>query len=127
MARFVGIPAIPETDLTAGEVVLFNAIKENLELLAGIRGSKAEGLRAIRKEEVQIQGLGNSTVDTVGSSKLTVRGQGFNIQDATVPSLEDYTKLINDFLVVKQDIATLANEIRILREALNTLIVQLRS
>ena len=127
MARFVGIPAIPETDLTAGEVVLFNAIKENLELLAGIRGSKAEGLRAIRKEEVQIQGLGNSGIDTVGSSKLTVRGQGFNIQDATVPSLEDYTKLINDFLVVKQDIATLANEIRILREALNTLIVQLRS
>lgn len=127
MARFVGIPAIPEDDLSEGQVVLFNAFKENLELLAGIRGANASSIRAIRKEEVRVTGVPPQASQNVGTSQLTVRGQGFKIEDATVPSLEDYTKLINDVLQVKNDIAALATETNALRATLEALIEQLRS
>jgi len=110
--RFVAIPNIPPIGIPEWQASILSAMKENIELLIGVRGDSST--RAIVK--------GQFTVTNPPSQimrKVTAEGLGYTINGVTVPSLEDYGRLI-------VDVQQLANDVANLRATLNTLINQLK-
>lgn len=110
--NFVSIPAVPQTGLSQIELATLVALKENVELLTGARGGARK--RAITKEE--------ATIDLAPGQEMrqvSALGRALSINGATVPTAEDYVKLV-------QDVQELANDVANLRNSLNTLITRLR-
>lgn len=110
--RFSAVPNIPQQGLTDWQFNTLNAMKENLELLTGARGNTA-GV-AITKGAVTV-----ADAPTQSMQRVTAEGTGYTISGVTVPSIDDYAKLI---LNVQQ----LANDVAAIRVTLNTLINQLK-
>lgn len=110
--RFSAIPNIPQQGLTDWQFVTLNAMKENLDLLTGARGSITG--TAITKGSVTVVDAPTQTMQ-----RVTAEGTGYTISGVTVPSIDDYAKLV---LNVQQ----LANDVAALRTTLNTLINQLK-
>lgn len=110
--RFSAIPSIPQQGMTDWQFSTLNAMKDNIELLTGARGNTA-GV-AITKGAVTV-------VDAPAQSmqRVTAEGTGYTISGVTVPSLDDYGKLVSN-------VQQLANDVASLRTTLNTLINQLK-
>lgn len=111
--RFTAIPAIPQGGLTDWQFNTLTAMKENLELLTGARGTD-NSVRAVVAGQVSVA---NPPAQTM--TRVTAQGTGFTIGGATVPSLDDYGKLVSD-------VQQLANDVANLRATVNTLINQLK-
>ena len=111
--RFAAIPSIPQGGLTDWQFNTLTAMKENLELLTGARGSD-NSVRAVVKGQVTVANPPTQTM-----TRVTAQGTGFTISGATVPSLDDYSKLVSD-------VQQLANDVANLRATVNTLINQLK-
>ena len=111
--RFTAIPAIPQTGLTDWQFNTLNSMKENLELLTGARGS-SNATRAIVAGQVGVQPAPAQTM-----TQVTATGAGYTIGGVTVPSLDDYAKLV-------QNVQLLANDVAVLRNTVNVLISQLK-
>ena len=110
--RFSAIPNIPQQGLTDWQFVTLNAMKENLDLLTGARGSITG--TAITKGSVTAVDAPTQTMQ-----RVTAEGTGYTISGVTVPSLDDYGKLVTN-------VQQLANDVAALRTTLNTLINQLK-
>jgi hypothetical protein len=110
--RFSAIPAIPQQGLTDWQFQTLNAMKENLELLTGARGGNAGA--AITRGAVTVTAAPTQTMQ-----RVTAEGAGFTISGVTVPSIDDYAKLINN-------VQQLANDVAALRNTVNALINQLK-
>jgi hypothetical protein len=114
MSRFTAIPTIPQSGVDYWQSQTFSALKENIELLAGT-GTELDGAsRAITKGQVSI-----TSTPTQNMTRVTASGTGYTISGVTVPSLDDYAKLVSD-------VQNLANDVVNLRSAVNILISQLR-
>jgi hypothetical protein len=114
MSRFTAIPTIPQSGVDYWQSQTFSALKENIELLAGT-GTELDGAsRAITKGQINVE-----SAPTQNLTRVTASGQGYTISDVTVPSLDDYAKLISD-------VQTLAGDVANLRGTVNALINQLR-
>jgi hypothetical protein len=111
--RFTAIPSVPQQGLTDWQFNTLNAMKENIELLIGSRGSD-NSVRAIVSGQVTVS---NPAAQTM--TRVTASGSGYTLNNVTVPSLDDYVKLVSD-------VQLLANDVAALRTTLNTLINQLR-
>ena len=111
--RFAAIPSIPQGGLTDWQFNTLTAMKENLELLTGARGAD-NSVRAVVKGQVTVP-----NPPTQNMTRVTAQGTGFTIGGATVPSLDDYSKLVSD-------VQQLANDVANLRATVNTLINQLK-
>jgi len=111
--RFTAIPSIPQQGLTDWQFNTLNAMKENLELLVGSRGAD-NSVRAVVSGQVTVS---NPAAQTM--SRVTATGSGYTLNNVTVPSLDDYTKLVSD-------VQLLANDVAALRATVNTLINQLK-
>jgi hypothetical protein len=114
MARFTGIPDIPQSGVDEWQFRALEAIKQNVELLTGTRNEQDGASTAVLR----------STVTTRAPTQaqfqgLSARGTGFTLGGVQVPSLDDYTALLRDFQALSQDVATL-------RETVASLITQLR-
>jgi hypothetical protein len=112
--RFAAIPAIPQAGLTNWQGSVLSALKENVELLTGARRGGGTSGQAVYRGQV--------SVSSPASQKMTrtsAQGTGYTISDVTVPSLDDYTKLLSD-------VQTLADDVAALRATVNTLITQLK-
>lgn len=114
MARFSGIPSVPITGLEPAQARLFSAIKENVELLTGQRGTQAAGSAALTRDQINIRALPEGVFRNV-----TAQGDGFNIQGSEVVALADYRRALDD-------IQRLAQDVRTLREYVSVLTNQLR-
>jgi hypothetical protein len=114
MARFTGVPEIPQSGIDEWQYRTLEAIKQNVELLAGIRGEADGASAAILRSSVAVRVPSN-----IAFRGLSARGAGFTINNVQVPSLDDYTQLLQDFQRLSQDVATL-------RSVVSTLINQLR-
>ena len=101
MARFVGIPAIPTTDMADWESQVFHAIKENVELLCGTRGESDGASKAVTN--------GNISVSSMEQQDMRV-----------VSGIVDLADLVDTVQV-------LANDLAEQRTTLNTLIEQLKA
>lgn len=114
MPRFTAIPAIPTADISDWQGQVLNRMKENVELLCGIRGEADGASRAITDDRITIK-----TYDDPTFTRVSATGEGFTINNVNVASLADFGRLIND-------VQLLANDVAIMREMLNTIITQLK-
>lgn len=112
--RFSAIPSIPQQGLSDWQFTTLNAMKENIELLTGARGNGTSSAAAVTRSSVTVANAPTQTMQ-----RVTAEGTGFTISGVTVPSLEDYGRLI---LNVQQ----LANDVAALRNTVNALINQLK-
>ena len=102
--RYSGIPAVPTTGVDEWQVRMLSAIKENVELLAGIRGENDLASKAITKAQVSNlaepvgQNMTNVSAAGAGVNVLTsfsISGNVVTITgQASVPVLEDYKILL---------------------------------
>lgn len=111
--RFTAIPSIPQGGLTDWQFNTLTAMKENIELLIGARGSD-NSVRAIVGGQVTVA---NPVAQTM--TRVTATGAGFTISGVNVPSADDYFKLVSD-------VQQLANDVANLRATVNTLVNQLK-
>lgn len=114
MARFVGIPEIPEQGLDETQFQLLDAMKQNLELVTGTRGETDSASAAVTK--------GSLTVPSPPAQQMTrisATGAGVTISNVSIPTLTDYGALL-------QDVQTLATDVANLRATVAILVRQLR-
>ena len=109
--RFTALPNIPQQGLTDWQFTTLNAMKENIELLTGARGNATA---AVTRGSVTVQ-----NAPTQNMQRVTADGSGFTISGVTVPSLDDYTKLVTN-------VQQLANDVAALRNTVNALLNQLK-
>lgn len=119
MARFAGIPSVPEGVAGEWQSTILQSLKENVEALTGQRGDRALGSRAVVRDDIRVQNISEQVF-----TGLTARGDGFTItipsgDTVQTPALEDYTRLVNDVTI-------LGEEVRLLRSTLNFLIAELK-
>jgi len=114
-AKFTAMPEVPHGGLGPMEYELLNSLKQNVELLTGMRGQAGTFNRAITSGQVTVE-----PAKLQGGQQITATGAGVSIEGAAVPTLEDYAQLMTD-------VQTVMNDLSALRATLNTLIQQLRS
>lgn len=109
--QFTAIPTVPQQGLNDWQFQTLNAMKENIELLTGVRGT---GAAAVIRGAVTVAGAPTQTMQ-----RVTAQGAGFTISGQNVPSLDDYAQLIGN-------VQQLANDVAALRATVNALINQLK-
>lgn len=114
MARFTAVPSVPTGNVTEWQGQILRSLKENVELLAGIRGEADLQSKALTRGQLRVNSAPNPTF-----SRVTATGKGYTISGQNVPDLDDYGKLIND-------VQLLANDVVALRNTVNSLIAQLK-
>lgn len=115
MARFTGIPALPQAGVEEWQYRFLSAVKQNMELLIGTRGEQDGSSRAVTKASITVGSVPNPSLQALSAS-----GAGFTVGGAQVPSLADYQALLSDVQRLNSDVAQL-------RTTVNTLISQLRN
>jgi len=115
MARFTGIPALPQSGVDEWQMRLLDALKQNVELLTGTRAETDSASRALLRSTVTV-----GTLTSYQYRGLTARGAGFTISGVRVPSYTDYESLLRDVAHIGQDVAAL-------RDLVNNLISQLKA
>ena len=114
MARFTAIPSVPTGNVTEWQGQIFRALKEDVELLAGIRGEADLASKAVTRGQLRVNQTAQPTF-----SRVSATGKGYTISGQNVADLDDFGKLINDVQLLANDVATLRNVV-------NTLIAQLK-
>lgn len=112
--KFAAIPNIPQGSLTDWQFATLTAMKENLELLTGSRGS-TNATRAVVSGQILVTNPRPQTMTRVSATDA-----GFIVGGVNVPNLEEFRKLI-------QDVQQLANDVASLQATLNALINQLKA
>jgi len=115
MARFAGIPALPQVGVEEWQFRFLTAVKQNVELLVGTRGEQGASSRAVLKSTVTIPAAPEPSIRAVSAV-----GSGFTVGGAQVPSLADYQALVGD-------VQRLTNDVAQLRATVNALLSQLRN
>jgi hypothetical protein len=113
MSRFTAIPAVP-TGLNEWQNQLLNALKEDVELLCGIRGEADAASQAVTRSTITVLEANEMTL-----KRVTAEGKGYTISGQNVADLDDYAKLITN-------VQDLANDVAYLRSIINVLISQLK-
>tara|TARA_R100001510_G_C7491322_1_gene99006 strand:+ start:87 stop:434 length:348 start_codon:yes stop_codon:yes gene_type:complete len=114
MARFTAIPAVPQGGITDWQSILITSVKENVELLTGLRGEADLSSKAVTKGQITLLEQSPQKMQQVSA-----KGTGFTISSQDVAGLDDYGLLL-------QDVQTLANDLAQTRLVLNILIKQLK-
>ena len=114
MARFTAIPAVPQGGITDWQSILISSVKENVELLTGLRGESDLQSKAVTQGQVTIKEMSEQDM-----KQVSAKGAGFTISGQEVAGLDDYGKLITD-------VQTLANDLALTRAVLNALIQQVK-
>jgi hypothetical protein len=113
--RLIAIPDVPHVGLAEWQGPLFNAMKENIELLSGTRGEIDGASTAVTKADVQVNELGVQGMHTVGTGTV----DGFTISGSDVAGLDAFRALRND-------VQQLANDLFSTRATLDFLIRQMK-
>lgn len=115
MARFTGIPSLPQSGIDPWQMSVLGSVKENVELLTGTRGEADNASRALTRGQFTV-----APPPAPSLVALSARGTGVTISGVQVPSLNDYISLL-------RDVQLLANDVARLRATVDTLIQQLRA
>lgn len=112
--RFVAVPDIPQGTLNDWQVQVLTAMRDNMELLTGGRRELGSSSQAVTRGSITTQDPPAQTM-----TRVTATGAGFTISGASVPSLEDYNRLVGN-------VQQLANDVAVLRSTIVVLLNQLR-
>ena len=74
MARFTAIPAVPQGGITDWQSVLISSVKENVELLTGLRGESDLISKAITQGQITVNLMPDQDL-----KQVTAKGAGFTI------------------------------------------------
>lgn len=108
MPSYQPIPDVPATGLPQWQYQLLNSMKENIEILMGVR----QAARAVTSDTIQV---------APGSFQTQTRLSAQGVQGTvTYADYADYVKLC-------QDVQTVLNDLGRIQSALNDLLNQLRS
>lgn len=109
IVRFAAIPNIPQGGLSDWQFNTLNAMKENIELLTGARGTAGGGNQALLRGTVTVENPATQTMQ-----RVTAQGAGYTISGVNVPSIDDYVQLVNNVQQLANDVASLRNTVNIL-------------
>ena len=116
--RFTGVPAVPQGGFTDYQTVLIGAVKENVELLTGLRGEVDTVSKAVTQGQVTVNEMGQQKLQQTSAkgsgSVITISGTDYELAN-----LDDFRKLI-------LDVQTLAGDVAEMRATLNFLLRQLK-
>ena len=116
--RFTGVPAVPQGGFTDYQTVLIGAVKENVELLTGLRGEVDTASKAVTQGQITVNEMGQQRMQQVSAigagSTITISGTSYDLAN-----LDDVSKLIID-------VQTLAGDVAEMRATLNFLLRQLK-
>lgn len=115
MARFSGIPDIPQGGIDEWQALVLSSIKENVELLTGQRGESDGASQALVRGQISLSDLPAPRL-----TRITAQGYSVVANNVAVPTYQDYSNLLKDF-------NNLAADYAVLRSAVETIIRQLRS
>lgn len=116
--RFTSVPAVPQGGFTDYQTVLIGAVKENVELLTGLRGEVDTASKAVTQGQVTVNEMGQQKLQQTSAkgtgSVITISGTAYELAN-----LDDVRKLI-------VDVQTLAGDVAEMRATLNFLLRQLK-
>jgi len=116
--RFTSVPAVPQGGFTDYQTVLISSVKENVELLTGLRGEADTVSKAVTQGQVTVNQMGQQKMQQVTAkgdgSTITISGTAYDLAN-----LSDVRKLI-------VDVQTLAGDVAEMRATLNFLIRQMK-
>ena len=116
--RFTSVPAVPQGGFTDYQTVLIGAVKENVELLTGLRGEVDTVSKAVTQGQVTVNEMGQQKLQQTSAkgsgSVITISGTDYELAN-----LDDFRKLIID-------VQTLAGDVAEMRATLNFLLRQLK-
>ena len=116
--RFTSVPAVPQGGFTDYQTVLIGAVKENVELLTGLRGEVDTVSKAVTQGQVTVNEMGQQKLQQTSAkgtgSVITISGTSYELAN-----LDDFRKLI-------LDVQTLAGDVAEMRATLNFLLRQLK-
>ena len=116
--RFTSVPAVPQGGFTDYQTVLIGAVKENVELLTGLRGEVDTVSKAVTQGQVTVNEMGQQKLQQTSAkgsgSVITISGTSYELAN-----LDDFRKLIID-------VQTLAGDVAEMRATLNFLLRQLK-
>lgn len=111
MPAYKGIPAVPIDRLPQWQYELFTSLQEDLEIMMGQRGPG----RAITNDAIGVVPEERQVMKLVSA-----RGDFTTNAAVGVPTIADYTKLLND-------VQQLATDVDKIQRALNALLTNLRA
>lgn len=111
MPKYQGLPAIPNEKIPQWQYDILSALKENIEILMGQRGPG----RSVTNDTIGVQPQNFQLM-----TQISARGDNYLISGVYVPTLADYTKLLNDVQQLSLDVAKI-------QDAFNTLLQNLRN
>ena len=116
--RFTSVPAVPQGGFTDYQTVLIGAVKENVELLTGLRGEVDTVSKAVTQGQVTVNEMGQQKLQQTSAkgtgSVITIDGTDYELAN-----LDDFRKLI-------LDVQTLSGDVAEMRATLNFLLRQLK-
>jgi len=81
--RFTSVPAVPQGGFTDYQTVLIGAVKENIELLTGLRGEADVVSKAITQGQVTVNQMGQQKMQQVTAkgdgSTITISGTAYDL------------------------------------------------
>ena len=114
VSRFVAIPELPVSGLLDFQVLLFGAVKENVELLSGTRGEADLSSRAIVRGDIEVKQLGTQNLVQINTS------------NNTLPTSFPTSAPVAGFIDLRNDVQTLADDLFRTREAFDLLVANLK-
>ena len=116
--RFTSVPAVPQGGFTDYQTVLIGAVKENVELLTGLRGEVDTVSKAVTQGQITVNEMGQQKLQQTSAkgngSAITIDGTTYDLAN-----LDDFRRLI---IAVQP----LAGDVAQRRATLNFLIKQMR-
>ncbi len=114
MARFTGIPNILGSGADPWQIRILSAIKQNVELMAGLRSEGDSASRAVLRGDISVARLPAQSL-----GQVTAKGVSVTVTTGVYAAeAADYYKLIND-------VQTMANDMYTTRQALNALLKEM--
>jgi len=134
MARFSGIPSLPQSGVEEWNLRTLGALKQNVELLTGARGETDLASKALIRSQFTVGTAPLPTITTPTSFPTVTFGyytvkdtSGIDrfvvAYDANIGSLQNFMSTA----ALQSDIQRLTNDIAQLRATVNTLIAQIKA
>jgi hypothetical protein len=114
--QYPAIPSPPQAGLQPWQYTFYNSIKESIEMLTGARTGTDKSNQSIKTGQITV-----AAPPTQNMTRVTAEGLAVSLNDekVSVPTAEDYAKLLGN-------VQTLANDVSSLRSTVEVLIKQLK-
>ena len=75
--RFTSVPAVPQGGFTDYQTILISTVKENVELLTGLRGEIDAASKAITQGQITVNPLSAALVSATSVAKVCTSSTSF--------------------------------------------------